>query len=237
MVGNFALVQDAANAFVDRLLPADRARIGSFSDRVQVDPREFTSDKDVMRGILKTELQPPGPTPLWNALGVAMTALLHEQGRRVVLVFTDGMDQPLNGSAHNMTFKEVVRRSEQEDVMIYAIGLAGHVPFGNFGRPGGRGGGGGIGGLGGWGGRRGGDEDKPDPGLQVLAQASGGGYFELTATDDLSPTFARVADELHRQYLLGFVPKKLDGKPHKLEVRVKGAGLSARARRTYIAAR
>jgi VWFA-related protein len=233
MLANFELVEDAANAFVDRLLPDDKARIGSFSDRVQVDPRDFTSDKDVMRTILKTQLQPPGPTPLWNALGVAMTSLLRQQGRRVVLVFTDGMDQPLNGSAHNVTLKEVTRRSEQEDVMIYAIGLAGHAPFGAFGRPAGRGG---IGGIGGWGSRHTG-EDKPDPGLQVIAQASGGGYFELTATDDLSPTFARVADELHQQYLLGFVPEKLDGKAHKLDVRVKGAGLSGRARKTYVAAR
>jgi VWFA-related protein len=242
MVENFALVQDAAKAFVDKLLPDDKARIGSFSDRVQVDPRDFTSDKQEMLGILDTQLQPPGPTPLWNALGVGMTALLHQQGRRVVLVFTDGMDQPLNGAAHNVTFKEVVRRSEQEDVMIYAIGLAGHLPFsGGWGRPGGGrgpggGGGGGIGGIGGWGGIKK-DEGKPDPGLQVLAQASGGGYFELTATADLAPTFARVADELHRQYLIGFVPEKLDGKSHKLEVRVKGAGLSVRARRSYIAAR
>ena len=225
MLDNFALVEDAASAFVDGLLPADKARIGSFADRVQVDPPDFTSDRDVLRTIIKRDLQPAGPTPLWNALGVAMTALLHQQGRRVVLVFTDGMDQPI-GRAHNVTFKDVVRRSEQEDVMIYAIGLAGHLAFG---RPG-------IGGWGGWGGRRG-REDKPDPGLQVLAQASGGGYFELTATADLSPTFARVADELHRQYLLGFVPEKLDGKAHKLEVRVKGAGLSVRARRTYVAAR
>ena len=226
MIDNFELVEDAATAFVDRLLPADKARIGSFSDRVQVDPREFTNDRDVLRGIIGRDLQPPGPTPLWNALGVAMTALLHEQGRRVVLVFTDGMDKPLNGSSRNVTFKEVIRRSEQEDVMIYAIGLAGHVQFGSPG----------IGGWGGWGGRRG-REDKPDPGLHVLAQASGGGYFELTATADLSPTFARVADELHRQYLLGFVPERLDGKPHKLDVRVKGPGLSVRARRTYVAAR
>jgi VWFA-related protein len=236
MLENFPLVVDAANAFVDRLLPDDEARIGSFSDRVQVDPREFTSDKEVMRGILQRDLQPPGPTPLWNALGVAMTALLHQQGRRVVLVFTDGMDQPLNGNARNTSFKDVVRRAEQEDVMIYAIGLAGYLPFTDgFGLPGsrGHGGGGGIGGIGGWGKRSG--EDKPDPGLQVLAQASGGGYFELTATADLAPTFERVADELHRQYLIGFVPETLDGKAHRLDVRVKGAGLTVRARRTYIA--
>jgi VWFA-related protein len=169
---------------------------------------------------------------LWNALGVGMTALLHQEGRRVVLVFTDGMDQPLNGSSHNVTLKDVIRRSEQEDVMVYAIGLAGSLPFGHaggfstgYGRRGG-----------GFGGGRN-REDKPDPGLQVVAAASGGGYFELTSTQGLTGTFARVADELHRQYLLGFVPPKLDGKSHKLEVRVNGAGLTARARRSYVADR
>ena len=61
-------------------------------------------------------------------------------------------------------------------------------------------------------------------------------YFELTARD-LAATFTRVVDELHRQYLIGFVPQKLDGKAHDLEVRVKGEGLTARARRSYVAAR
>jgi len=234
MLGNFKLVQAAANTFVDRLLPGDKAKIGSFSDRVQVDPREFTSDKAVLRNILDTELQPPGPTPLWNALGVGMTALLHEQGRRVVLVFTDGMDQPLNGSSHNVTLKEVIKRAEQEDVMVYAIGLAGSLPFG---RGGGYGRGRGYGGYGGYGGSRGMVQDKPDPGLQTVAAASGGGYFELTATQRLAATFERVADELHQQYLIGFVPRKLDGKSHKLEVRLKNSDLVVRARKSYVAAR
>ena len=87
------------------------------------------------------------------------------------------------------------------------------------------------------GGQRAAQLDKPDPGLQKLALASGGGYFELTSTRDLASTFARVADELHRQYLIGFVPQKLDGKAHSLEVRVKGEGLVARARKSYVAAR
>jgi VWFA-related protein len=234
MLSNFTLVEQAAEAFVERLLPADKARIGSFSDRIQLDPRGFTSDKTALRAILQTELQPAGPTPLWNAIGVAMTALIHQEGRRVVLVFTDGMDQPLNGSAHNMSLKGVIKRAEQEDAMIYGIGLAGHTPFG-----GGFGHGGGFGGrgMGGYGGRRSGQADKPDPGLEKLALASGGGYFELTTTRDLSSTFSRVADELHRQYLIGFVPQKLDGKAHTLEVRVTGDGLVARARKSYIAAK
>ena len=93
---NFGLVRKAAETFVERLLPADKARIGSFSNRVQVDPREFTSDKNELHDILLTQLQEEGPTPLWNAVSVGMTALLHVEGRRVVLVFTDGMDSPMN---------------------------------------------------------------------------------------------------------------------------------------------
>jgi Ca-activated chloride channel homolog len=224
MLSNFRLVERAAGAFVDRLLPADKARIGSFSDRIQLDPRQFTSDKGELRVILKTELQPAGPTPLWNAIGVGMTALLHQEGRRVVLVFTDGVDRPLTGS-RNVTFQEAAKRAEQEDVMVYGIGLASGF--------GGRRGGGGRGGMR----QQSGQPDGPDPGLRKMAQASGGGYFELTSTRDLASVFARVADELHRQYLIGFVPQKLDGKAHRLEVRVKGDGLVARARKSYVAAR
>jgi Ca-activated chloride channel homolog len=232
MLRNFELVAEAAGVFVERLLPSDKARIGSFSDRIQVDPRGFTSDKDELHNILKTELQPAGPTPLWNAVGVGMTALLHQEGRRVVLVFTDGMDSPLNGSTHNLGLKDVIKRADEEDVMVYAIGLAGSTPFGGFGR---RGGFGGYGGMGGSRGRA--QADKPDPGLEKVAAATGGGYFELTSARDLSSTFGRIADELHRQYLIGFVPQKVDGKTHTLEVRVKVEGMTARARKSYVAAR
>lgn len=224
MLRNFHLVQEAAGLFVDQLLPQDKARIGSFSDRVQLDPRDFTSDHVEMRRILETELQPPGPTPLWNAVGVGMTALLHQDGRRVVLVFTDGMDEPLNGSPYNLSLRGVMKRAEDEDVMVYAIGLAGNPAGYGFG-------GGGFRGYG----ARGRGADRPDPGLQKLAAASGGGYFELISTRDLGGTFARVAEELHHQYLIGFVPEKLDGKVHKLDVRLTNPAMTARARRSYVA--
>jgi len=225
MLANFRLVQRAAEAFVDKLLAADKARIGSFADRVQLDPRDFSGDKGELLGILRTELQAPGPTPRWNAVGVGMTALLHQQGRRVVLVFTDGMDNPMNGRSNNVSLREVMKRADDEDVMVYGIGLVGD-PTGGFG--GGR--------VYGRGGRRA-QVDKPDPGLAKLASASGGGYFELTSTNNLQGTFARVADELHRQYLLGFVPQNLDGKSHRLEVRIKIPGMTPRARKSYVARR
>jgi len=246
---NFSLVEKAAEEFVNAMLPADRARIGSFANRIQIDPRDFTSDHETLINILRTELQPEGPTPLWNAVNVGITDLLHQEGRRVVLVFTDGMDAPMNFSQTNSSLKDVMKRAEEENVMVYAIGLAGGGPRGGYGgyggrRPGGGGWGGGRGGFGGFGGRggRGGyggsgsrpmQTDKPDEGLPKISAATGGGYFELTSTDDLAATFARVADELHHQYALGFTPTNLDGKMHKLEVHVTQTGATVRARQSY----
>jgi hypothetical protein len=77
--------------------------------------------------------------------------------------------------------------------------------------------------------------DHPDEGLAKIAAVTGGGYFELTSTSDLADTFSRVADELHRQYALGFTPDKLDGKMHTIEVHVSGEGMLARARKSYLA--
>src|SRR5437667_9113436 len=163
MRANFTLVEEAAERFVAVMLPADKARIGSFSNRIQVDPRDSTSDHDELVGILRTELQPEGPTPLWNAVNVGITALLHQQGRRVILVFTDGVDSPMNFSNNNNSLKDVMKRAEEEHVMVYAIGLAGNNtptaggPHGGWGGPGGgRRMPGGRGGVGGWGGPRGG---------------------------------------------------------------------------------
>ena len=235
MRANFRLVERAAARFVEALGPDDRVRIGSFSNRIQVDPRDFTSDHGELLTILRSELQPEGPTPLWNAIYVGITALLRQQGRRVILVFTDGIDSPLGGGASGNSLRDVMRRAEEEDVMVYAIGLApasgamGRGPRGPS-RPGGL-----SGGRGRSGGRPVPFVNQPDPGLPKIAAATGGGYFELTSANDLAATFARVADELHHQYALGFTPISLDGKMHPLEVQVNGAGMKARARKSYLA--
>jgi hypothetical protein len=80
-------------------------------------------------------------------------------------------------------------------------------------------------------------EDLPDPGLARVAEETGGGYTEIKAGQDLDAAFARVADELHAQYLLGYAPPKRDGKVHKIDVRVNAAGLKPRARRSYLASK
>jgi VWFA-related protein len=77
--------------------------------------------------------------------------------------------------------------------------------------------------------------DLPDPGLARVADETGGGYLEIRPQDDLAAAFARVADELHSQYLLGYAPPKRDGKVHDIEVRLTQKGLKSRARKTYVA--
>ena len=276
---HFPLVRDAAAEFVANLNDTDRARIGSFSNTVQIDPVGFTSDRDELRRILRENLQNAGATPLWNAAAAAMRALAEEPGRRVVLMFTDGHDNPNEPEPdhRNTTFPEVRAQVQSDEVMVYGIGLAEDCgtplpgirlprleqrrppPRGGPGRlPGGR--------IGGRpprlpipfppmpGGRFPGRGDpiptppvppvvskgescagaKPDPALREIAIESGGGYFELRDTQRLGSTFARVADELHRQYLLGFTPA-LDGKTHTLEVRVKQGDVVVRARKSYVA--
>jgi VWFA-related protein len=99
-----------------------------------------------------------------------------------------------------------------DEVMVYAIGLAGETLA--YGRP---------------------TRTKPAASLKKLASETGGGYFELSRADQLTSTFTRVALELHSQYVLGFTPQALDGKPHTLEVRVKKPGMTARARKSYVA--
>jgi VWFA-related protein len=232
MMGNFRLVRSSAEQFVSRLLPIDKARIGSFSNRIQVDPREFTSSQRDLIEILRTQLQEAGPTPLWNAVNVGITALLHESGRRVVLVFTDGIDRPMNSAS--ISLRDVMKRAQEEDVMVYAIGLASRPGYGR-GRRGPPGSGGPTITYGRGSGQQQQELQKPDPGLPKIARETGGGYFELVSAYNLGATFTRVVEELHHQYLLAFTPPKLDGKTHKIEVRLRDRSLTARARASYIA--
>jgi Ca-activated chloride channel homolog len=221
---NFRLIEAAGEAFVRSLRPGDRMRIGSFAQRVEIFPEDFTDDPRELVRILREEMQEMGPTPLWNALDAAITALAGQDGRRVVLVFSDGGDNPMNFRLNNRSIMDVMRRAQQEDVMVYSIGLQATslvMP--------------GRGGVGGFGGGL--SSDRPDPGLAAIAEDTGGGYFELNRAEDLAATFERVAEELRHQYLLGFEPPVLNNRMRKLDVRVNGRGLTVRARREYFAGR
>jgi Ca-activated chloride channel family protein len=204
------LLRAAAEQFVLRLLPADKARVGAFNDKIQFMGRTFMNDRDQLITDIKN-LDYGNGTRLWDALAASLDELKAIEGRKVILVFTDGDDT----ESHNSSLGKVIDRARIDEVMIYAVGLESRYVDPNSGRQ---------------------IRTRPDSGLRKIADETGGGYFELTRTADLSPTFTRVAQELHSQYVLGITPTVLDGKVHKLAVRMKQSGMTARARRSYLAA-
>jgi VWFA-related protein len=123
MRGNVGLVERAAEEFIRRLAPGDSARVGTFAERVEIAPEAFTSDKDALLAVLRSDRPVAGPTPLWNALDEAVAAVRKREGRKVVLVFSDGGDAPSNLRFDNRSIMDVMRDAQRDDVMVYAIGL------------------------------------------------------------------------------------------------------------------
>lgn len=224
MEGNLGLLRASAEQLFLRLAPGDLATVGTFGNTVDISPT-FTRDIDALRAALPTAIGPNAPTPLWRAIDEAMSAFGDEgEERRVVLVLSDGKDSgPIGFRQRYVSQAEVIDRARNEDVMIYAIGM--HSRWQRNRSQGSRG----PVDL-----REMLTADLPDPGLARVAQESGGGYREIRPSQDLGEAFAQVADELHSQYLLGFAPKR-DGRTHRIDVRVSQRGLTARARRSYVA--
>jgi Ca-activated chloride channel family protein len=202
MTGSLDLLRAAAEQFVIRLLPADQAVVGAFNDKIQF-AGTFTSDRDDLVGSLR-DLDYGNPTRLFDAIDASLEQLRGREGRRVILVFTDGED-----TFSKSSMGRVLEKARTDEVMIYSIGLESNMVIGTQKI-----------------------RTRPDRGLRKLSEETGGGYFELKRTDELGPTFSRVAQELHSQYSLAFSPAT-DGRVHKLDVVVKKPGMNPRARKSY----
>jgi len=200
------LVKRAAEQFLIRMLPDDQGMVGAFNDKIEFHPEGFTNNRDELVSLLK-DLDFGYPTRLYDAVNQSMAQLKGIPGRRVVLVFTDGDDNSSKFGSNDVT-----DRGRIEEVMVYSIGLENEYFDGA---------------------RK--VRSSPDRGLKHLSEETGGGFFLLKKTDELTSTFTRIAQELHSQYVLGFTPQALDGKVHKLETRLKQPGMVARARKSYLA--
>jgi len=206
MTTHLDLLKQATEQFILRMLPADKGQVGAFSDKIQFSG-EFTNDRDDLVAALK-DLQFGNPTRLYDAIDASIDMLKSIEGRKIVLVFTDGDD-----TASRRGMGDVLDKARATETMIYAIGLESEFPIAP--------------------GRM--QRTRPDRGLRKLADETGGGYFELKKTTELAPTFTRVAQELHSLYTIGFQPTALDNKEHRLDVKMKQPGQAGRARKSYIA--
>ena len=225
MEGNLPLLRAAAVQLFARLGAEDVARAGSFGHEIAISP-SFTHNLEELQAALPRAIAPDAPTPLWRAIDEALDAFGDADDRRpVILVLSDGKDTgPLSFRERPASQAGVIDHARLKDVMIYAVGMRSRstrsMPSGGVG----------PGGL-----QAMLQADMPDPGLARVAEETGGGYTEIRFGQDLGKAFTEVADELHRQYLIGFSPSRRDGKVHDINVRVTQGGLKPRARKSYLA--
>ncbi len=208
MTGNMDFLKEGVEQFLLRLLPEDKGQVGEFNDKIKFHPGEFIDNRDRLIYLLKNDIDFGYPTRLWDAAEESLQRLEPMDGRKVLVLFTDGDD-----TSSKVGVGKVMDHAREKDIMIYGVGFQSTYFNGQHMQ-----------------------HSQPDRGLKKLTEDSGGGYFELKHGADLNETFTRVAQELHSQYVLGFSPETLDGKIHKLDVRVKKAGMTARARKSYVAA-
>lgn len=245
-------IQDAAIAFVEQLRPDDRVMVVSFNDKIKV-LSQPTSDRYALRDAIR-RAEPGSGTRLYDAVDMIINQYFNRiDGRKALVLFTDGVDTTSNRASYEST----VRDAEELDALVYPVEYDTYGDMGG-GWPGGGGGGrrrrGGalddliniiIGGgvtVGSGGGRGGGgagtsreEYDRGDQYLHDLARVTGARLYNAEM-QNLDYAFQAVAEELRRQYSLGYYPKNKPavGERRGIRVRVSRPELVVRARDSYV---
>jgi Ca-activated chloride channel family protein len=237
-------IHNAAITFVEQLRPSDRVMVIAFDESVQVLCRP-TSDKRVLRNAIY-QAQFGDGTSLYEAVDHVISRELSQiQGRKAVVLFTDGVDTTSRHASYQSTIADV----EEVDALFYPIRY--NTQRDGYGGGGGRRRRGNMGGIigiilgggtfppmGGGGGGRG-DSAEYETGrkyLETLALNSGGRKFEADSSANLDASFAGIAEELRRQYSLGYYPENVGqpGDRKQIRVRVMRPNLVVRAKNSYI---
>ncbi len=201
-------IQTAAYLFAQNLSEGDTARVGLFSDEVRFGVG-YTDDIAVHLKMLQS-MKPEGTTALYDAILVALQELGTVDGRKSLLVFTDGDDAGPEHRGSRATLDDVIEGARQSEVTIYAVGFMGKRADGT------------------------GSVNRPF--LTALAEATGGRPFFPEKVEDVKKAFAEVQQDLHRHYRLAYAPANLAagaGGWRNIHVTVKKPGLFVRTRQGY----
>lgn len=246
-------IQDAAIAFVNQLRPDDRVMVVSFDDEIRV-LTDFTGDRNRMRDAIRRTRTGNG-TKLYDAVDLIITQRLSlVPGRKAVVLFTDGVDT----TSRRASYASNVRDAEELDALIYPVQYDTYSDVNSggstwpgtqraptsavdiliqiLGGVGGRGRGVGTGGSGGGAGSSRSDYELANRYLRDLAQRTGARQYQADTTANLSYAFANIAEELRRQYSLGYYPERppQPGQRRQVRVRVNQPNLAVRARDSYV---
>jgi len=205
-----------AEVFLTGMKELDRAMVMLFSDRV-LRMTEFGSDQDSLIQALEN-VEPVGGTAIHDHLFLALSHLDMEQGRRVVVLFSDGED------VHSvLSMRDVIQKARSSQALIYWVFL--REPgqddevrqYTTSWR----------------------DADSNFEEAKMLRRAiheSGGRIEVVEDLSQLNDAFASILAELREQYVLGYYPSADhgDGKWHDIKVRVDRTRVVVRTREGYI---
>jgi len=171
------LEQASAKRFARAILrPVDALSVFGFSETVS-QSTNYTSDvKRVEEGIDHIRLG--AATALFDAVYLASRSLNRRQGRKVMVLITDGGD-----TISKMDYKEASRAAEEAEALVYSIIV---VPIENSA----------------------GRETGGEHALIQLSEDTGGKYYYATSTSQLDDAFRQISDELRTQYLLAYYPSQ-----------------------------
>lgn len=234
-------IQNAAIKFVERLKPTDSVMVMSFDDRIQVQCKATTDRNVIEKAIRRTRTG--GGTRLYDAVDDILRKQLKTiEGRKAVVLFTDGVDT----TSHRASYDSTIRLAEESDAPIYSVdydtsgfggGMGQGIPL-----PGGHGRVLGLplptpGGIpGSIPGSSPGDYRRAIAYLHALSNATGGRFYSGDSQFGIAQAFTWIAEELGRQYSLGYYPSTpgKDGERRQIKVRMTESDLVVKARDSYI---
>jgi VWFA-related protein len=245
-------IKEAAIAFAKQLRPQDRVLVVSFSDQVLL-LTEVTNDLNIISSVIIQNATTGRATRLYDAVELVIKERLNKiKGRKAIVLFTDGVDT----ASYMATYQSTIREVDELDALIYPIQYdttdylramqgAGSItvvstrsnwPFPGsgssqvtYGTPS-------NGGLPLPGATQA-DYERANQYLHELAEKTAGRLYKANTTAQLAEAFARIAEELRRQYTLGYYPQTAgvdSSERQQIKVRVKRPNLAVRARDSYM---
>ena len=235
-------IQKAAIEFVDKLKATDSVMVMSFDDRIEVQCKATTDREEIRKAIRRTRTG--GGTRLYDAVDdILKKQLATIQGRKAVVLFTDGVDT----TSHRASYESTVRLAQESDAPIYSVDYDTSGMYGGgqgLPIPGGRGSiiigtpfpmpGSGIPGS-----TRGStarEYRRAVAYLHELADGTGGRFYSGDSMFGIAQAFTWIAEELGRQYSIGYYPTTpgKDGERRQIKVKVTESDLVVKARDSYI---
>ncbi len=213
--GRIEMARKGAEEFVDEVEPGDRLLVFSFDDTLHGDATPLTDCKTVHERI--RAITPGGGTALYDSLYAVAGMLQAVEGRRAMVLLSDGRDQALveNEPGSLRLFEEALERAHRVEMAIYAIGLGGHLDR---------------------------ELDLAQSRslkeiLETLARQTGGKAWFPARVSELGDVYRQIADDLKRQYTLAYASTntRRDGRWRTLRITVDRPGLTVQARQGYYA--